>query len=52
MQKRYKRLWLCVWEVNYNALVFYQNKGFKILDHHIFQLGTDFQTDILMSLVL
>ena len=52
IQKRYKILWLGIWEMNYNALVFYQNKGFKIFDHHVFQLGTDSQTDILMSLVL
>lgn len=52
MQKNYKKLWLGVWEMNYNALVFYQKKGFKAYGRHVFELGTDSQIDILMSLEL
>lgn len=48
--KNYKKLWLGVWEFNYKALGFYKHKKFKPFDQHVFQLGTDPQTDILMEL--
>lgn len=41
-------LWLGVWEHNYRALQFYERWGFSIFDSHIFTLGTDDQTDVLM----
>ena len=42
-------LWLGVWEKNENALAFYQKIGFKKFATHVFQLGDDPQTDILMK---
>tara|TARA_B100000767_G_scaffold270252_1_gene293596 strand:+ start:608 stop:1126 length:519 start_codon:yes stop_codon:yes gene_type:complete len=43
-------LWLGVWEQNENAIAFYTKKGFEIFGRHIFQLGDDAQTDLLMGL--
>ena len=48
--KGYKLLWLGVWEFNHKALKFYEKKGLKAFGSHIFQLGKDNQTDILMQL--
>lgn len=43
--------WLGVWEKNPRAIRFYQKNGFIEFDKHIFKLGNDEQTDILMRLV-
>ena len=48
--KGYSFLWLGVWEQNENAIDFYTKKGFQIFNKHIFQLGDDLQTDLLMGL--
>jgi diamine N-acetyltransferase len=45
-------LWLGVWEHNHKALAFYKKWGFEIFGSHGFQLGSDLQTDLLMSLAL
>jgi ribosomal protein S18 acetylase RimI-like enzyme len=45
-------IWLGVWEENPRAIRFYQKQGFVEFDQHIFQLGEDAQTDILMKLNL
>ncbi len=45
-------MWLGVWEENPRAIRFYQKQGFVEFDQHIFQLGEDAQTDILMKLNL
>ncbi len=45
-------LWLGVWENNFKALKFYEKNGFYIFDKHIFTLGTDEQTDLLMKIDL
>ena len=45
----YKVLWLGVWEKNERAIAFYQKNGFKIIGEHIFQLGSDAQTDYVME---
>lgn len=45
-------VWLGVWEENHKALRFYQKNGFFAFDKHIFRLGNDEQTDILMKKVL
>lgn len=45
-------LWLGVWEKNTNAISFYKKYGFVTFDKHIFKLGDDMQTDILMHLKL
>ena len=45
-------IWLGVWEKNERALNFYLKNGFVEFDKHIFVLGNDYQTDILMKLEL
>lgn len=47
-----KTVWLGVWEKNKRAINFYQKNGFIKFDSHIFKLGDDIQTDILMALEL
>lgn len=49
-EKGYNQMWLGVWEHNDKAIHFYKKKGLKAFDQHIFQLGDDAQTDILMRL--
>jgi GNAT superfamily N-acetyltransferase len=41
-------MWLGVWEHNPRAQRFYQRNGFSFCGTHIFQLGSDPQTDLLM----
>jgi GNAT superfamily N-acetyltransferase len=48
--KGYEQLWLGVWEHNKRALEFYVEKGLTPFSTHVFQLGQDTQTDILMQL--
>lgn len=43
-----KGIWLGVWEENKGAIRFYERNGFVPFDKHIFYLGDDPQTDILM----
>ncbi len=43
-------IWLGVWEHNHRAQVFYKNWGFEQFGSHVFMLGKDTQTDILMKL--
>ncbi len=43
-------VWLGVWEKNQKALKFYRKNGFAEFDRHIFKLGNDEQTDIMMKL--
>lgn len=43
-------VWLGVWEQNSRAIRFYEKNGFKVFDKHIFKLGEDEQTDIMMKL--
>lgn len=42
-------VWLGVWEENLRAISFYKKNGFVEFDKHIFVLGTDEQTDIMMK---
>ena len=51
-QKQKKYIWLGVWEKNEKAIRFYEKKGFRIFDKHIFEIGNDPQTDFLMRLEL
>jgi len=44
--------WLGVWEENSRAIRFYEKNGFVAFDKHIFKLGNDEQTDIMMKLKL
>lgn len=45
-------IWLGVWEENPRAIRFYQKNGFVEFDKHIFKLGDDEQTDIVMKKIL
>ena len=45
-------IWLGVWEENPRAICFYKKNGFIEFDKHIFILGDDKQTDIMMKLKL
>jgi len=45
-------VWLGVWEENKRALQFYTKNGFVEFDQHIFVLGDEAQTDIMMKLEL
>jgi len=45
----YKTLWLGVWEHNPRAQRFYQRWGFEHVGSHIFQLGSDAQTDLILQ---
>lgn len=45
-------LWLGVWEKNLRAINFYSKNGFVEFDKHIFRLGEEEQTDLMMKKVL
>ncbi|MFY0608293.1 MAG: GNAT family N-acetyltransferase [Cyclobacteriaceae bacterium] len=45
-------LWLGVWEKNKSAIAFYQKMGFQAFGKHIFQVGNDPQTDIMMKRII
>lgn len=51
-QKNRSYVWLGVWEENPRAINFYKKNGFVEFDKHIFKLGNDEQTDIMMKLRL
>ena len=51
-QKGSEYVWLGVWEENPRAISFYKKNGFIEFDKHIFKLGDDEQTDIMMKLKL
>jgi GNAT superfamily N-acetyltransferase len=48
-QQGYRTLWLGVWERNSRARAFYRKWAFHEVGKHIFQLGEDRQTDVLME---
>jgi ribosomal protein S18 acetylase RimI-like enzyme len=45
-------VWLGVWEENKRAIQFYTKNGFVEFDQHVFVLGDEAQTDIMMKLEL
>ena len=47
--KKVDYVWLGVWEENPRAIRCYQKNGFVEFDKHIFRLGDDEQTDIMMK---
>ena len=51
-QNNAEYVWLGVWEENEKAIKFYTKNGFVAFDKHIFKLGDDEQTDIMMKLTL
>ena len=42
-------MWLGVWEYNPRAQRFYEKNGFRVVGSHVFLLGQDPQTDLLMQ---
>ncbi|HMO79838.1 MAG TPA: GNAT family N-acetyltransferase [Pyrinomonadaceae bacterium] len=42
-------MWLGVWEYNPRAQRFYEKNGFRVVGSHVFLLGSDPQTDLLMQ---
>ena len=51
-QNNAEYLWLGVWEKNMRAINFYRKNGFVEFDRHIFKLGDERQTDLMMKLEL
>lgn len=51
-QQKADYVWLGVWEENPRAISFYKKNGFVEFDKHLFKLGDDEQTDIMMKLKL
>lgn len=51
-EKNVDYVWLGVWENNLRAIGFYKKNGFVEFDKHIFRLGSEEQTDIMMKLNL
>jgi len=47
--RRFGYVWLGVWEHNKRAIRFYEKNGFVPFDKHVFRLGEDVQTDIMMK---
>jgi ribosomal protein S18 acetylase RimI-like enzyme len=47
-----KYVWLGVWEKNIRAIRFYSKNGFIPFDKHLFKLGDDEQTDLMMKKTL
>ncbi|WBV57449.1 GNAT family N-acetyltransferase [Chryseobacterium daecheongense] len=45
-------IWLGVWEENHRAVSFYKKNGFEEFDKHIFRLGNEEQTDLMMKKTL
>jgi ribosomal protein S18 acetylase RimI-like enzyme len=45
----YRTLWLGVWERNARAIAFYRRWQFEMVGEHLFRLGTDNQTDLIMA---
>ena len=52
IQKSVDYIWLGVWEQNLKAIRFYEKNGFVIFNKHVFKLGEDEQTDLMMKLEL
>ena len=48
-QAGHETIWLGVWERNGRAQAFYRKWNFRAVGEHVFQLGSDPQTDILME---
>lgn len=52
LQEHKDYVWLAVWEENHRAIRFYTKNGFVAFDKHIFRLGDEEQTDIMMKKML
>ena len=45
----FETVWLGVWERNASAATFYERWGFSASGEHVFMLGSDPQTDVIME---
>jgi diamine N-acetyltransferase len=45
----HQTLWLGVWERNARAISFYERWQFETVGKHVFRLGSDHQTDLIMA---
>lgn len=52
LERKSEYVWLGVWQENPRAISFYKKNGFVEFDKHIFVLGDDEQTDIMMKKML
>lgn len=52
LKQKKKYIWLGVWEENRRAVSFYQKNGFEEFSKHIFRLGHEEQTDLMMKKML
>ena len=50
--ENYEVIWLGVWEQNFQAIEFYKSFGYEIYGSHLFVLGEDVTTDLLMKKIL
>jgi ribosomal protein S18 acetylase RimI-like enzyme len=48
LTRKYSSIWLGVWEHNHRAIRFYEKWRFEKFSSHIFMLGNDAQTDLLL----
>ncbi len=48
-RQNFQTMWLGVWEYNFRAQKFYGKLGFQKVGNHIFLLGNDAQTDLVME---
>jgi ribosomal protein S18 acetylase RimI-like enzyme len=51
-EKGKRKVWLGVWENNEKAIAFYKKSGFVLTGEHTFYVGSDAQTDLIMTKVL
>jgi len=49
VEQKKKYLWLGVWEENHRAVGFYKKNGFEEFGKHVFRLGNEEQTDLMMK---
>ena len=52
IEKKAQYVWLGVWEENHKAIQFYNKNGFQVFDKHVFVLGDEKQTDLMMRLFI
>lgn len=45
----HRTVWLGVWVHNARAIAFYERWGFRTVGSHVFRLGSDDQTDLIME---
>lgn len=48
-RRGHRTLWLGVWDRNQRAISFYERWGFEVVGDHMFRLGSDHQTDLIME---